>query len=56
MSIINLLHRKKNNEKVMTNDEKMKLFGFENYEQFSEQLNTDEGFRHFVYDFLKENL
>jgi hypothetical protein len=34
----------------------MVMFGFNNYEEFSNELDTDLAFRHFVYDFLKEKL
>jgi hypothetical protein len=51
----NIFFSKRKEQKELQNNA-MVLFGFNNYEEFSNQLDIDLAFRHFVYDFLKEKL
>jgi len=44
------------NKYLIKNNDPMELMGFDSYESFSNQLDTDLSFRHFVYDFLKEHI
>jgi hypothetical protein len=44
----------KNNDNE--NDNLMELFGFSDFKEFSDKLDTDLAFRVWIFDFIKEHL